>query len=244
MDNLTTGYLLNGRVKFYQPKNGFRVAIDSIFLAAALDVKEGESVLDVGSGVGAASLCLAMRIPHAKVVGLEIQRSYVRIGYDNVQLNNLHSRVEFLCGNLLTPLPRLAAGTFSHVMANPPYYTENHRPSEKNEKADANHEMSTDLKQWVKYSLLMLRPKGTLTFILTADRLDEVIHLLYGKIGKIKLFPLWSGVGKEAKRFVVQGVKGLSGSCHILPGLILHRGSGQYTQEADEVLRHAKGLAL
>ena len=122
MDNLTTDYLLNGRVKFYQPKNGFRVSIDSIFLAAALEVQEGESVLDVGAGVGAASLCLAMRIPHAKVVGLEIQRSYVRIGYDNVQLNNLQNRVEFLCGNLLTPLPRLAAGTFAHVMANPPYF--------------------------------------------------------------------------------------------------------------------------
>lgn len=244
MDNLTTDYLLNGRVKFYQPKNGFRVAIDSIFLAAALDVKEGESVLDVGAGVGAASLCLAMRVPHAKVVGLEIQRSYVRIGYDNAQLNNLQNRVEFLCGDVLTPLPRLAAGTFAHVMANPPYYAENHRPSEKDDKATANHEISAELKQWIKYSLLMLRPKGTLTFILTADRLDEVMHLLYGKIGQIKLFPLWSGTGKEAKRFVIQGIKGISGSCHILPGLILHTGSGQYTQEADEILRHAKGLNL
>ncbi|MDP2193809.1 MAG: methyltransferase [Alphaproteobacteria bacterium] len=242
MDNLTVDYLLDGRIKFYQPVSGFRVAIDSIFLAAAVQAQPGESVLDVGSGVGAASLCLASRLENIKVLGLERQRTYVRLGYDNVMLNKFNGRVEFLSGDLQTPPPRLAAGTFAHVMSNPPYYAHNHRPSENEDKAAANHLMDVDMQNWLRFSLLMLRPKGTLTLILTVDRLDEMLSLLYGKIGRIKIYPLWAGPHKEAKRFIIQGVKGIQGPARILPGMVLHTYTGQYTEEANNILRNGKGI--
>ena len=40
---------------------------------------------------------------------------------DNVDLNGLAGRVEIMVGDLLRPPPRLAPGTFDHVMANPPF---------------------------------------------------------------------------------------------------------------------------
>jgi tRNA1(Val) A37 N6-methylase TrmN6 len=54
--------LLDGRVVCLQTKNGYRAAIDPVFLAAAIDANDGDRVLDVGSGTGAASLCLAARV--------------------------------------------------------------------------------------------------------------------------------------------------------------------------------------
>ena len=51
--------LLGGRVILRQPTEGYRVAIDPVLLAAAIPAGPGDMVLDVGSGVGAAALCLA-----------------------------------------------------------------------------------------------------------------------------------------------------------------------------------------
>ena len=66
-------------------------------------------------------LCLAARVPHSRVVGLEMQRDLVRLAGDNVILNGLEARASVMIGDLLQPPPRLSPGAFDHVMANPPF---------------------------------------------------------------------------------------------------------------------------
>ena len=53
----TEDSLLGGKIMMRQPVQGYRVAIDPLLLAASISVEPGESVLDVGAGVGAAGLC-------------------------------------------------------------------------------------------------------------------------------------------------------------------------------------------
>ena len=113
--------LLGGRVRLVQPAEGYRAAIDPVFLAAAVPAATGETVLDVGAGAGAAALCLAARLPEVRVCGVELAPDLVRLAVGNAGLNGLAGRVEFMAGDLLRPPARLAAGTFDHVMANPPY---------------------------------------------------------------------------------------------------------------------------
>ena len=60
---LTEDALLGGRVRLLQPRRGYRVAVDAVLLAAAIDAAAGERVLDLGAGVGAVGLCLAARVP-------------------------------------------------------------------------------------------------------------------------------------------------------------------------------------
>ena len=74
----TENHLLGERVLLRQPKTGYRVAIDPIFLAAAIQPQPGVTVLDIGAGVGAASLCLAIRCPQVRVIGIELHRESVR----------------------------------------------------------------------------------------------------------------------------------------------------------------------
>src|SRR5690242_10913614 len=59
---LTDDEFLGGRVKLWQPKDGFRAGLDSVMLAAAVQVKPGARVCDLGVGVGTASVCLAARV--------------------------------------------------------------------------------------------------------------------------------------------------------------------------------------
>lgn len=241
---LTTDYLLGGRVKLQQPKEGFRVAIDSVFLSAAVNAQPNDTVLDVGAGVGAASLCLATRLDQVRVIGVELQRDYVRLCADNIRLNNLNHRLEILNGDLSYPPPRLAAGTFSHVMANPPYHESAHHASPNQAKAQANHEGQTTLEDWVRFCLLMAKPKGIVTFVHKMNRLDELLSLTYGKLGSVSIFPLWAGDGKEAKRYILQGIKGVQGPLKMLPGMILHKSDGRYTDAAEDILRNAKMISF
>ncbi len=62
--------ILGGRVKIIQQIKGYRAAIDPVLLAAAVPAQNGQRVLEIGSGNGAASFSLAVRVPSALVTGL------------------------------------------------------------------------------------------------------------------------------------------------------------------------------
>jgi len=77
--SVTEDRLLGGRIRLRQPSEGYRAAVDPVFLAAAVAAEPHQLVLDVGCGPGAAMLCLAARAPLCRVVGLEMQRELVRL---------------------------------------------------------------------------------------------------------------------------------------------------------------------
>ena len=237
--------LLGGRVLLRQPKDGYRAAIDPVFLAAAVPAGPGDLVLDVGAGAGAAALCLARREPGCTVRGIEVQRDLVRLATENVIANGLNGRVEVMVGDLLHPPPRLAPGAFAHVMANPPYLPEAAatRPPDAG-KARAHVEGDAALVDWVRFALAMVRPKGSITFIHRADRLDALMAAVAGRVGDIAVFPLWPGMGKPASRVILRARKGVSTPTRLLPGLTLHEADGRYTAAADAVLRDGAGLVL
>lgn len=244
MDEVSDDSLLDGRVRFRQPLDGYRAAIDPVFLAAAVPAKDGQSVLDVGSGAGAASLCLAARVPGVRLFGLEAQPSLVALARENISMNGMSGRVEAMIGNLQTPPPRLAPGSFHHVMTNPPYQAmDEGRASPNPGKAMANQEGEVDLAAWMRFAVNMLQPKGTLVVVYRADRLDDLLAALNRRVGEIVILPLWPKAGRPAKRVLLRARKGVSSPLTLLPGMVLHEDDGRYTASADAVLRHGAALA-
>lgn len=241
----TEDRLLGGRIRLKQPVGGYRVAIDPVFLAAAIPAEPHQLVLDVGCGAGAAMLCLAARVPHSRVVGLEMQRDLVRLAGDNIILNGIEARASVMIGDLLHPPPRLSPGAFDHVMANPPFHPRGRtEPAAVPGKSVATIEGDADLGDWVRFSLAMVRSKGTVTFIHRADRIDALLGQISGRAGEVVIFPLWPGPGKAASRILVRARKQVAAPARLAPGLILHKADGQPSPEAEGVLREGRGIEL
>jgi len=78
---------LGGRLTVAQPKTGYRAGVDPVLLAASVPAGRGESVLELGCGVGVASLCLAARVPGLKITGVEIQPDAAILAAQNAQHN-------------------------------------------------------------------------------------------------------------------------------------------------------------
>jgi len=237
--------LLGGRVILRQPVGGFRAAIDPVLLAAAVAAEPGQIVLELGTGTGAAALCLARRVESVRVVGLDQQRELVRLAGENARLNGLERQADFMVGDLLQPPARLMPGGFDHVMANPPYLeagTATLPPDRA--RALAVGEGAADLAAWIRFALAMVRMRGSITLIHRADRLDALLAALVGKAGEIVVFPLWPGLGKPAKRVLVRARRGIETPLKLSAGLVLHEPDGKFTAAADAVLREAAALVL
>jgi tRNA1(Val) A37 N6-methylase TrmN6 len=240
----TEDLLLGGRVRLIQPADGYRVAIDPVLLAAAVPAGPGERVLDLGSGTGAAALCLAVREAGCRVSGLERELALVRMAQLSAERTGVAARVDFMFGDLLAPPPRLAPGSFHHAMANQPYLPQGGAVSPQSGRAAAHMEGEAALEDWVRAALTMVRPKGTVTFIHRADRLDALIAAFAGRAGELVLFPLWPEAGRPAKRVLVRARKGVAAPARLAPGLVLHAQGGGFTEAAEAVLRGGAGLIL
>lgn len=214
-------------------------------LAAALPAEAQQRVLDVGCGSGAAALCLAARVPECRITGLEMQRDLARLASENAVLNGMGERISVITGNLLQPPPRLSPGTFDHVMANPPFIERGRgTPAPVPAKAAASMEGEAGLADWVRFALIMVREKGSITFIHRADRIDALLGQIAGRAGEVVVFPLWPGVGRPASRILVRARKQIAAPARMAPGLVLHGPDGRFTAEADAVLRGGEALAL
>jgi tRNA1(Val) A37 N6-methylase TrmN6 len=243
-DATTEDAILDGRVVVRQPRAGFRVAIDSVLLAASVPVRAGETVLEPGTGVGAAALCLLCRVPECHVVGLELQPDLADLARENAARNGRRGSFEVLVGDVARPPARITQGGFAHVMMNPPYLDPaRSRAPRSSSRESSMVEGAVPLAGWIALALRALRPKGSLTLIHRADRLPDILAALDGKAGGIVVAPLWpESSGNQAIRVIVRARKGIATPFRLAAGLVLHERDGSYTLDANTVLRDARAL--
>ena len=246
-EEVSEDFLLGGAVVLRQPVEGYRTAIDPVFLAAAVSARAGDSVLDSGAGVGAVSMCLARRVGGVTVTGLEYREELAVLAGENAICNGLQDRVRVVTGDILDPPCELEPGSFHCVAVNPPFLEAHNVDLPPHmAKRQANVEGPARLSDWVSFALHMVAKDGSITFIHRAEHLGRLLAVLEGRAGEVVVFPLWPRVGKAAKRVLVSARKGSSGPLRMSPGLVLHtdEANGTYTSEAEAVLRGCQGLEL
>lgn len=235
--------LLDRRVALEQPADGFRVAMDTVFLAAAVPARAGEKILDLGCGVGGAMLCLAARVPGVLVMGIEIQRELALLCRDNIVRNKLKADLKVQMGDV-TQLSPAMVNIFHHVMMNPPYHDEaRHDVSVHAQKRKANTEAEGDLTLWIASAGRALKSGGVLTLIHRADRQEEIMDLLKPAFGTIEICRLLPKKGAAPKRVVMRAYKATSPTLRVTD-FILHQSDGRYTDQAEGILRRGEALAI
>src|SRR5471032_1480038 len=83
---------LDGQVRVEQPQSGFRSGLDAVMLAAAVPARPGQAALELGAGAGTASLCLAHRVPHVIITGVEIAADLAGLAGRNAAVNGMGDR--------------------------------------------------------------------------------------------------------------------------------------------------------
>ena len=236
--DVTEDALLGARVKLLQPKHGYRVAVDAVLLAAAVDAHPGERILDLGAGVGAVGLCLATRVPGCRITGIELQDALVELAARNAALNGLADQVRTVRHDLALP-PPADLGLFEHVSANPPYLPAAVAdPSPDPIKALATVESSAGLGRWLEVAASLATT--TITLVHRSDRLQEIVSGLechgWSDISILPLTPV--------RRVLVRARRAADGRRREAPPFVLHRPEGGFTDHAEAVLRHAAPLAF
>ncbi len=244
---LTIDAFFDGRLHLWQPRKGFRAGIDSVLLAAAMPVRAGERVFEAGSGPGVAALCLLARVAQVHITGVEINPDYATLARANAARNHLGERLHIIEGNALRAGKadgpgqpgELRPGTFDHAFANPPFHAASAtRPSPDAGKAAA-HVADAPLIEWVRTLTRMVRPKGTVSLILPATALPDLLSAMQAAhVGGIAIAPLWPRAGQAANRVIVQGRRGVKTPARLLPGLVLHESGNAFTEETERILRH------
>ncbi len=237
--------VLGGQVTLLQPIKGFRVAIDSLLLAAAAAPPERAQVLDAGCGVGAAALCLLNRRPDLTLLGLESQPELAALATSNARTNRQEAHFSALCCDLARLPAQVRARSFDWAISNPPYFAEGKGgASPMDGKSQANQEGALDLEGWLDAILRRLVPGGGLTLVHRADRLPDLLAALQARCGAITILPLWPKAGQPAKRVIVAARKTARSPARLLPGLVLHEADGSFTASAEAILRDSAPLSL
>jgi tRNA1Val (adenine37-N6)-methyltransferase len=237
----TSGHLLDGRVSYTQPRDGFRSGIEPVLLAASIPARPGERVLEGGSGAGAALLCLAARVSGVLGVGIERDERLVALATRNAAANEWPG-LRFVAADMAAP-PDLRV--FDHACANPPYHMAGGTPSPDASRQAAKRAAADLFSVWAMALARPLRLRGTLTFILPAALLPAGIAA-FDSAGcrAAAMLPLWPRAAQAAKLLLLRGVKGGKAPMRVLPGLVLHEADGGFTAEAEAILRQGARLVV
>ena len=153
-------------------------------LRARLSRKPALVFADIGTGSGAIVLAVAKHEARARCYGLDRSPAALAVANLNARRPKLAGRVEFLAGDLLTPLPELA----DVIAANLPYVPTSVwetlppeiRDHEPREALDGGEDGLDQIRRLIAQAPARLDPDGALALEVGAGQADAVLNLLAG----------------------------------------------------------------
>ncbi|SMX42721.1 tRNA1(Val) (adenine(37)-N6)-methyltransferase [Octadecabacter ascidiaceicola] len=246
--NTTVDAFLGGQVMLEQPAKGYRAGIDPVLLAASVPAIEGQSVLELGCGTGAAMLCLGKRVQGLTLFGAEIQPHYAELCRKNAAANGIDAQISTAD---LRALPQdITARTFDHVITNPPYFERTAGKASPRADRDIAFAGDTSMKDWLDAATRRLKPKGWLSMIQKADRLPDVLNAIDTRLGDVAVYPISGRINRPADRFILRTRKGTRGPFKLHAPIALHEGEihvndqPDYRSEVADVLRQGFAFSL
>lgn len=242
--DLTRDAFLGGKLHLLQPRKGYRAGMDPVLLAATVTASAGQRVLELGCGVGAASLCLGARVPGLHLTGIEIQPAYADLARQNGH------DFEVIEADLADMPLDLRQRQFDHVLANPPYFDREASIASKNRLRETSLGEQTPLRTWVEIAAKRLAPKGQAHFIHRVERLPDLIRALPHDMGSIEVLPIAPRIGRAPELVILRARKGGRGAFRLNAPLVMHEGDmhledgDSYVPAIRAVLRDGAALSF
>ena len=233
----TLDYFLSGNVKIFQKKKGYRFSIDSILLAYFIRLKEGQKVVDLGTGSGVIPIILATRFKSTEIWGVEIQEELAEMAHRNIEMNHLQDRVHIVKGDARNLTNRMESKGFDIALTNPPYRKiRSGRLNLEPEKAIARHEITGSLADMAKIAFRLLKPKASFYLVYPAVRIaDLIICIRESRLEPKQLRLVHPNVRKGAQLILVEAIKGGGPGVEILPPLFIHDLNGKFSEEMQSI---------
>src|SRR5579883_2268683 len=142
-------------------------------------------IADVGTGSGAIAVALAVSLPQAEVVALDISQPALAIARRNTERHHVSERIHFVTSDLLAAV---AGESFDAIVSNPPYVAEGDRASlepqvRDYEPAHALFAGSSGLdiyERLIPQARALLKQDGWLVMEMGQGQDDALAHLLSG----------------------------------------------------------------
>ena len=118
--------LHRNRLKIIQNSKKFCFGMDAVLLSGFANAKEGEKVLDMGTGTGIIPILMSAKTQAGHLTGLEIQPESADMARRSVEYNNLQEKIDIVLGDIKDASKVFGASSFDVVTTNPPYMIANH----------------------------------------------------------------------------------------------------------------------
>ena len=168
-----------GGYRIIQDPNLFCFGMDAVCLSNFAIIKQGETVLDLGTGTGVIPILLCAKTLGGHFTGLEIQQTSVDMAVRSVKMNGLSDRIRIDHGDIKKAAELYPPNHFNVVTVNPPYINTNGGiPNMNKAKAIARHEISCTLEDIATLSSKVLKTGGRMYMVHRPHRLVDILCTL------------------------------------------------------------------
>lgn len=229
--------LQRNHYKIIQDPERFCFGMDAVLLSGFARAKEGDRVLDLGTGTGIIPILMEAKTQAAHFTGLEIQHESADMAARSVSLNHLEGKIEIVTGDIKEAVSLFGAASFDVVTCNPPYMTEHHGLTNlEAPKAIARHELLCTLEDVISQAARLLKPGGNFYMVHRPFRLVDIITLLrtYGVEPK-RMKMVYPFVDKEPNMVLIEANRGGRPRLSMEKPLIVYKEPGVYTDEIYDI---------
>jgi len=227
-------------------RNGYRIiqhpdkfcfGMDAVLLSGFCRIKEGDKVLDLGTGTGIIPILLEAKTKANHITGLEIQEESADMATRSVLLNQLEDKITIKTGDIKEAGMIFQAASFDAITCNPPYMIGNHGIKNPDApKAIARHEILCTLEDVISQAAYLLKPGGNFFLVHRPFRLVEI----FSTLTKYKLEPkrmqmVHPYLNQEPNMVLIEAKRGAKSRITIEKPIIVYEKPGVYTPEIYDV---------
>lgn len=227
-------------------RNGYRIiqhpdkfcfGMDAVLLSGFCRIKEGDRVLDLGTGTGIIPILLEAKTKAKHITGLEIQEESADMATRSVLLNQLEDKITIKTGDIKEAGVIFQAASFDAITCNPPYMIGNHGLKNPDApKAIARHEILCTLEDVISQAAYLLKPGGNFFLVHRPFRLVEI----FATLTKYKLEPkrmqmVHPYLNQEPNMVLIEAKRGAKSRITIEKPIIVYEKPGVYTPEIYDV---------